>query len=151
MQSPALPNHLTPFVGRRRELDDLSQLVPTARLLTLTGAGGSGKTRLARETTARVAEHYERVAWADLAAIADADLIPEEIGAALHLAERPDASPLELVIGSICELRTLLVLDNCEHLVDACASLVDMLLRECPKLPVLATSREALNVTNEIS
>src|SRR5689334_15498609 len=116
MQSPVLPTHLTPFVGRGRELGDLAQLVPTARLLTLTGAGGSGKTRLARETTARVAEHYARVAWADLAAIVDADLIPEEIAAALHLPERADASALELVVGSICDVRTLLVLDNCEHL-----------------------------------
>ena len=151
MQSAALPVHLTPFVGRGHELDDLAQLLATARLLTLTGAGGSGKTRLARETAARLAPAFERVGWADLAAIVDPDLIAQEIAASLQLAEKAGATPRELVVGAICELKTLLVLDNCEHLVDACASIVDELLRACPRLTILATSREALSVTSEIS
>ena len=146
-----LPVHLTPFVGRDEELADLAELVPSARLLTLTGAGGSGKTRLARETALRVASAYGRVAWADLAAIHDADLVAQEIASALHLPERPDESPRDVVVDAICEIRTLLVLDNCEHLVDACAELAESLLRACPRLTILATSREALGVTSEVS
>jgi predicted ATPase/DNA-binding SARP family transcriptional activator len=146
-----LPVHLTPFVGRDEELADLAHVLPTARLLTITGAGGSGKTRLARETVVRVASAYGRVGWADLASIQDPELIASQIASSLHLAERPDASPRDVVIGAICEIRTLLVLDNCEHLVDACAEIADALLRACPRLTILATSREALGVTSEVS
>jgi predicted ATPase/DNA-binding SARP family transcriptional activator len=144
-----LPAHLTPFVGRDHELSDLIALVPSARLLTLTGAGGSGKTRLAREAALRVASAYGRVAWVDLASIDDADLIPQLVASALHLGERVDATPHELIVGAICEVRTLLVLDNCEHLVVACAELAETLLRACPRLTILATSREALGVASE--
>jgi predicted ATPase/DNA-binding SARP family transcriptional activator len=147
--SAELPAHLTPFVGRDHELGDLIELVPSARLLTLTGAGGSGKTRLARETAARVAGAYGRVAWVDLASIDDAALIDQQVAAALHLAERADATPNEIIVAAICEVRTLLVLDNCEHLVEACAELADSLLRACPRLTILATSREALGVASE--
>src|SRR4029079_6099664 len=144
-----LPVHLTHFVGRDQELNDLTRLVPSARLLTLTGAGGSGKTRLAREAALRVAAEYGRVGWVDLASICDADLVPQEIGRALHIPERTDASPRDVVIGSICEIRTLLILDNCEHLVDACAEIAEALLRACPRLTILATRREARGVPSE--
>jgi predicted ATPase/DNA-binding SARP family transcriptional activator len=147
--SAELPAQLTPFVGRDRELGDLVELVPSARLLTLTGAGGSGKTRLAREAAVRVAAAYGRVAWVDLASIDDADLIPQLVASALHLGERVDATPHELIVGAICEVRTLLILDNCEHLVVACAELAEALLRACPRLTILATSREALGVASE--
>ena len=146
-----LPVHLTPFVGRDHELEELSRLIPSARLLTLTGAGGSGKTRLAREAVLRVADSYGRIAWADLAPISEPDLIAEEIATALHLPERSDASPRDTVIDAICEIRTLLVLDNCEHLVDGCAELTEALLRACPRLTILATSREALGVSSEVA
>ena len=149
--APELPVHLTQFVGRSQELDELSRLLPSARLLTLTGAGGSGKTRLAREAVLRVAGSYGRVAWADLARVAEPDAIAEEIATALHLPERNDASPRDVVIDAICEIRTLLVLDNCEHLVDACAELAEALLRACPRLTILATSREALGVSSEVA
>jgi predicted ATPase/DNA-binding SARP family transcriptional activator len=144
-----LPVHLTHFVGRDQELDDLTRLVPSARLLTLTGAGGSGKTRLARETALRVAGAFGRVGWVDLASICDADLVAQEVARALHLPERTDASPRDVVIGAICEIRTLLILDNCEHLVDACAEMAEALPRACPRLTILATSREALGVPSE--
>ncbi len=144
-----LPIHLTPFIGRGHELDDLAELVPSARLLTLTGAGGSGKTRLARETALRIAPAFGRIAWVDLAAIEDADILAQQIASSLYLAERADAAPRELIIDAICGERTLLVLDNCEHLVDACAELADSLMRACPRLTILATSREALGVTSE--
>jgi predicted ATPase/DNA-binding SARP family transcriptional activator len=149
--APELPVHLTPFVGRGQELDELARLVPSARFITLTGPGGSGKTRLAREAVLRVAHAFGRVAWADLASIADADLIAEQVATALHLPERVDATAREMVIGAICEVRTLLVLDKCEHLVDACAELAEELLRACPRLTILTTSREALGVTSELA
>ena len=149
--APELPVHLTPFVGRGQELDELARLIPTARFITLTGPGGSGKTRLAREAVLRVAHAFGRVAWADLASIADADLIAEQVGTALHLPERADATAREIVIGAICEIRTLLVLANCEHLVDACAEVAEELLRACPRLTILTTSREALGVTSELA
>ena len=144
-----LPIHLTRFVGRDRELDDLSRLVGNTRLLTLTGAGGSGKTRLAREAAMRASAAYERLAWVDLSALCDEGLLAQQIATALHIIERADASHLELLIGNLCTERTLLVLDNCEHLVDACATLVDALLRACPRLCIVATSREALGVESE--
>jgi predicted ATPase/DNA-binding SARP family transcriptional activator len=147
--APDLPVHLTHFVGRDQELEDLTRLLPSARLLTLTGAGGSGKTRLAREAALRVAGEFGRVGWVDLASICDADLVAQEIARALHVPERTDATPRDVVIGAICEVRTLLILDNCEHLVDACAEIAEALLRACPRLSILATSREALGVPSE--
>ena len=144
-----LPVHLTRFVGRDRELDDLARLVGATRLLTLTGAGGSGKTRLARETVPRVAASFGRVGWVDLAPLADADLLAQGVAAALHVAERSGVSARELLIGAICDERTLLVLDNCEHLVEGCAELAEALLRACPRLVIIATSREALGVASE--
>jgi predicted ATPase/DNA-binding SARP family transcriptional activator len=144
-----LPVHLTRFVGRDRELDDLVRLVGTARLLTLTGAGGSGKTRLARETAQRTSASFTRVAWADLAPLSDAGLLPQQVAGALHVPERPGKSPLELLTAEVGDTHALLVLDNCEHLVDACAALAEALLRACPRLTILATSREALGVASE--
>ncbi len=143
-----LPVHLTRFVGRGRELADLARLVATARLVTLTGAGGSGKTRLARETAAHAAP-ADRVAWVDLAPLGDAELLALTVATALHVPERADLTPLRAIVESIGETRTLLVLDNCEHLVEACAVLADALLRACPALTILATSREALGVASE--
>ncbi|HEX5829987.1 MAG TPA: hypothetical protein VFY16_03330, partial [Gemmatimonadaceae bacterium] len=146
---PELPVHLTRFVGRDRELDDLARLLAATRLLTLTGTGGSGKTRLAGETARRVAPAFSRIAWADLAPLPDPQLLPQQVAAALHVPERPEASPLALLVGVVGGERALLVLDNCEHLVDACAELANTLLRACPRLTILATSREALGVASE--
>ena len=147
--SPELPVHLTRFIGRDRELADLVHLLDTARLVTLTGAGGSGKTRLACETAQHVTHDFTRVAWADLAPLGDPALLDQQVAAALHLPERSVASPRQCVIAAIGGERVLLVLDNCEHLVDACAELAEALLRVCPQLTILATSRQALGVTSE--
>jgi predicted ATPase/DNA-binding SARP family transcriptional activator len=144
-----LPVHLTRFIGRERELSELARLFGVTRLLTLTGAGGSGKTRLAREAAAQAASAFARVAWVDLAPLADPSLLTQEVAAALHLHERPDAVPTDSIIAALCETPTLLVLDNCEHMVDACAELVELLLLGCPRVTVLATSREALSVPGE--
>ena len=147
--SPELPVHLTRFVGRSRELDDLARLVGSVRLLTLTGAGGSGKTRLAAETAVRAAPSFARVAWVDLSPLADGKLLVEQVAAMLHVTERAGASPRELLAEAIGGDRVLLVLDNCEHLVERCADLADSILRACPRLTILATSREALGVASE--
>jgi predicted ATPase len=144
-----LPVHLTPFVGRDRELLELLVLIDSIRLLTLTGAGGSGKTRLAGELAARCAQKFTRVAWVDLAPLTDADLLAEQVGAALHAPERADASAPRMLIDAVGNEPVLLVLDNCEHLVAACAALAEALLRGCPRLTVLATSREALGIASE--
>ena len=119
--APELPVHLTSLVGRERELADLVRLVGTPRLLTLTGAGGSGKTRLARATAERVAASFERVAWVDLSLLDDAQFLVPQVAAVLGAPERTGVAPLEVVVSAIGPARLLLVLDNCEHVVDACA------------------------------
>ena len=144
-----LPICLTPFIGRDRELNDLARLLGATRLLTLTGAGGSGKTRLARETAHRVAGAFDRIAWVDLAPLADGDLVAAQVATSLHAVEHIGTPPWELVVGGVGTQRVLLVLDNCEHVVDACARLAEHLLRSCPNATILATSREALGVASE--
>jgi len=146
-----LPIHLTRFVGRDQELEELTRLVCTTRLLTLTGAGGSGKTRLGREAALRAAPSFARVAWVDLAPLADAQLLAQQVAAALHIPDRADVPILDLLIGVLGAEPVLIVLDNCEHLVTACAELAEVLLRACPRLTVLATSREALGVASEMA
>jgi predicted ATPase/DNA-binding SARP family transcriptional activator len=143
-----LPVHLTRFIGRGHELGELARLIGTTRLLTLTGAGGSGKTRLAREVAAAEAGRYSRIAWVDLAPIADASIIAREVATALHIPDR-GGRPAEALIATIGDSPMLLVLDNCEHLVDAAAELAEQLLRACPRLSILATSREALGIPSE--
>ena len=144
-----VPVHLTRFVGRGRELEDLAQLVLSSRLLTLTGAGGSGKTRLAEELAVRHGDSFDRVGWVDLAPLADPNLLAQLVATTLRVAERPGTTPLQSLVGTLCDERALVVFDNCEHLVDASAELVDALLRSCPKITILATSREALGVASE--
>ena len=144
-----VPVHLTRFVGRGRELDDLAQLLLSARLLTLTGAGGSGKTRLAEELAFRHGASFARVGWVDLAPLADPNLLTQLVATTLRVPERSGTTPLQSLVGTLCDERALIVLDNCEHLVDASAELVDALLRSCPKITILATSREALGVASE--
>ncbi|HKP15760.1 MAG TPA: BTAD domain-containing putative transcriptional regulator [Gemmatimonadaceae bacterium] len=144
-----VPVHLTRFVGRERELEDLAGLVRSARLLTLTGAGGSGKTRLAEELAHRCGDSFDRVGWVDLAPIGDARLVAQLIATTLHVPSRAGTTPLQALVGSLCDARALIILDNCEHLVDASAEIVDALLRSCPRITILATSREALGVASE--
>ena len=143
-----LPVHLTRFIGREHELSELGRLIGSTRLLTLTGAGGSGKTRLAREVAASETGKYSRIAWVDLAPIADPATIAREIATTLHIPDR-GGRPAEALMGTIGDSAMLLVLDNCEHLVDAAAELVEQLLRRCPRLSILTTSREALGIPSE--
>ena len=144
-----LPVHLTRFIGRERELEELAKLVRSARLVTLTGAGGSGKTRLALEAAAQATASFSRVAWVDLAPIADGDLVPQQVASALAIHDRPGVTALNLVIEALRDECVLLVLDNCEHVVDACAAFAESVLRACRRVTVLATSREALGVASE--
>ena len=146
--SADLPVHLTRFIGRDHELSELARLIGSTRLLTLTGAGGSGKTRLAREVAAAESARYSRIAWVDLAPITDPSIIAGEVATALHIPDR-GGRPTEALIATIADGAMLLVLDNCEHLVDAAAELAEKLLRACPRLTILATSREALGIQSE--
>lgn len=152
MDQTSLPVHLTRFIGRDRELNELTVLAARSRLLTLTGAGGSGKTRLAEELAARVGKSFGRVAWVDLAPLADPGLIVQQVGDALAVPQRPGVpgeSAIDFLVQFMCEHHVLVVLDNCEHLVDACAALVEALLRGCPRVAIIATSREALGAASE--
>lgn len=143
-----LPVPLTGFVGRDRELAAVLALLGDARLLTLTGAGGSGKTRLAL-AAARAAD--VPAAWVELASIADPATLPAHVATVLGARTDGGISPEQAVTGLLQEREILLVLDNCEHVVDVCAHFVERLLRACSRLRVLATSREPLGVTGERS
>jgi len=144
-----LPVQLTRFIGRDREIDTLTPLVLGERVVTITGPGGGGKTRLAIATAQRLTTHFERVAWVDLAAIGAAEQVATQVANALQVAERADVRAEHRIAGAIGTTRLLLVLDNCEHVVATAAGLVEALLRACPRLHVLATSREALGIGSE--
>jgi len=145
----ALPVHLTRFIGRDRELAELTSLAARARLVTLTGAGGSGKTRLASELAARTGATFGRMVWVDLAPLSDAAFLMQQVADAVGVSEHADTPLLDLLTDTLCTQHVLLVLDNCEHLVEACAALAESLLRGCPRLGIIATSREALGVPGE--
>jgi predicted ATPase/DNA-binding SARP family transcriptional activator len=145
------PVPLTSFVGREHEITAMRQLLGTTRLLTLTGAGGSGKTRLALEVVGRESSaSVQDGVWVELAPVRDPEVLVDAVLSALGVREQTGAqSPAIRLADVIGERSFLLVLDNCEHLVDASATLADALLRRCPRLRVIVTSREALGVTGE--
>ncbi len=152
-----LPAQLTSFIGREREIAELERLLSTTRLLTLIGTPGVGKTRLALQLVARARRAYPDGVWlAELAALADPrsalvpSLVAQAVASALGIPEQP-GRPLVEALSDRLWRRTLLVLDNCEHLIGACAVLADSLLRNCPKLRVLVTSREPLGITGEVT
>jgi non-specific serine/threonine protein kinase len=145
-----LPLELTSFVGREREISEVRDLLRETRLLTLTGPGGCGKTRLALAAASEMDEDFEGGAWwVGLASLSDPDLVPQAVASALGVRETPGRPLVEALADHLGTGEALLVLDNCEHLVDACAALVDALLHACPNLRVLAASREALGVPGE--
>lgn len=147
-----LPVQLTTFVGRDREISELKRLLAERRLLTLVGPGGTGKTRLSLQAAAELLEHFPDGAWlVELASLRDAALVPHAAASALEVREEPGRPPLATLIDHLRPKTLLLVLDNCEHLVDACAQLADRLLRACPQLKIVATSREALGVAGEVT
>jgi non-specific serine/threonine protein kinase len=145
-----LPLELSSFVGREREVAEVRQLLGDNRLMTLTGPGGCGKTRLALAVAFEAVEVFEDGAWwVGLASLSDAALVPQAVRQALHVREQPNRPLPDTLVEALRDRKMLLVLDNCEHLVEACAALVDGLLRFCQNLWVLATSREALGVAGE--
>jgi predicted ATPase/DNA-binding SARP family transcriptional activator/DNA-binding NarL/FixJ family response regulator len=145
-----LPVSLTSFVGREHEALEVKRLLAMTRLLTLTGAGGCGKTRLALEIARDLVRTYQDGVWlVELAALGKPELVPRAVAAALDVPEQA-GRPLEDILADHLRTRdVLLVLDNCEHLVDGAARLTDALLSACPNLKVLATSREPLGVPGE--
>jgi predicted ATPase/DNA-binding winged helix-turn-helix (wHTH) protein len=145
-----LPVPLTSFIGRERETGEAKELLGRARLLTLTGPGGSGKTRLAVRVAREVQGDYQDgVWWVALSALNDPELVPQTVAAVLGVRELPGRTPLQALTAHLSPRRLLLVLDNCEHLIVPCALLADTLLRACPFLRILATSREGLGVAGE--
>lgn len=146
-----LPAELTSFVGRRRELGEIKGLLTTTRLLTLTGSGGAGKTRLALRAAADLARNFPDGVWlVSLAPIDDPLLITQAVFGALGLQDVSSRWSVSALSDYLRKKRLLLVLDNCEHLLEGAAGLVGTLLRSCPELRVLATSRQALGMTGEV-
>ena len=145
-----LPQQATRFIGRERELAELNRLLARTRLLTLTGSGGCGKTRLSLHVAADSLERFPDGAWLlELALLADPGLVAQTMATVLGLKEEPGKPIVQTLTEHLKDKRLLLLLDNCEHLLDGCARLVDMLLRECPQVKILASSREALGMGGE--
>lgn len=145
-----LPMRLTNFVGRDRDIADLSQLVASARLVTLTGTGGCGKTRLALELAATLLAGFPDGVWVvDLAAISNPGFVAQTVASVFDVREGPNRPIQEALLDYVRNRHILLILDNCEHLITACAQLADAMLAIAPRLHILATSRERLGLTGE--
>ncbi|MCL6508685.1 MAG: adenylate/guanylate cyclase domain-containing protein, partial [Bryobacteraceae bacterium] len=147
-----LPIQLTSFIGREREMREVKGLLTQTRLLTLTGSGGCGKTRLALQVAADLLEDYPDGVWfIDLSVLTDPALVPSTACATLGIHEEPGRPALTTLAEALKPRTLLLILDNCEHLVGACAQLAETLLQTCPNLRILATSREALGIAGEVA
>ncbi|MGB8644338.1 MAG: AAA family ATPase [Anaerolineae bacterium] len=147
-----LPIQLTRLIGRQRELAEARRRLTTARLLTLTGVGGTGKTRLSLQLAAEVLDNYEDGVWlVELAPLSDANLVAPSIARALGLREETGRPLLDTLIDYLRPRNLLLILDNCEHLIQACAQVAEALLHACPRVQILASSREGLGITGETS
>jgi predicted ATPase/DNA-binding SARP family transcriptional activator len=145
-----MPVLRTSFIGREREVLEVRRLLAMTALLTLTGAGGCGKTRLALEVAGDLVGAYQDGVWlVELAPLSEEALVPQAVARVLGVREQPGRPLTSTLVDALKNKEMLLVLDNCEHLVDACAHLVETLLLSCPRLRVLATSREALNIAAE--
>jgi predicted ATPase/class 3 adenylate cyclase/DNA-binding CsgD family transcriptional regulator len=146
--SQHLPTHITSFVGRQAELTRVRELISEYRLVTLTGAGGAGKTRLALQLADELSDE---VWFVDLAPITDADVVPITVARTFGLPDQPGRSTMDTLARFVGDRPMLVVLDNCEHLLDAAATLAAALLNACPELTLLATSREPMGVAGEVS
>ena len=147
--SPQLPIN-SPFIGREKGLIDIKERLNTARLVTLTGSGGTGKTRISLQLAEEQLTEFKDGAWlVELAPLADAAYITSTIAATFSLREVQGVPLINIVIDYLRGKQLLLILDNCEHLVEACAQLADQLLHECPNLKIIASSREALGISGE--
>lgn len=147
-----LPLQLTSFVGREKEMVEVKRLLLGDRFVTLTGPGGTGKTRLALQVGADLLELFPDGVWlVEFAALSDATLVAKTVAAALGVREAPGRPILTVLIDYLRSKELLLILDNCEHLLSACAELAAALLQACPNICILATSRESLNIPGELS
>src|SRR5258707_5812016 len=150
-----LPPAYTRCVGREAELRSIGQALRGARLVTLTGPGGCGKTRLALECARQLAEapasrrYADGAAWCDLAAVTDPRHVPARLVAALELAESASLDLTERIVAALQPQQRLVVVDNCEHLLSACAALAETLLARCPRVTLLATSTRPLGLAPE--
>ncbi len=147
-----LPQQVTSFIGRERVLDEVEALLQASRLLTLFGAGGIGKTRLSLELAAAALDGYPDGVWfVELAPVPDQQLVPQALASALGVKEDPGRPVIEAVLGYVKDRALLIVLDNCEHLVAACADLAHRLLQAGPQIRILASSREPLHIAGEVT
>jgi predicted ATPase/class 3 adenylate cyclase len=148
-----LPVQLTSFIGRAREIAEIEAALqqPVIRLLTLTGSGGTGKTRLALQSASELIDKFPEGVWfIDLSPVTDPELIPQAVAAAWGLREQPWRPLVEVLLDYTRHKNLLLILDNCEHLIDACASLAQTMLQACSDVKIMATSREPLGVAGEM-
>jgi predicted ATPase len=146
-----LPQQVTSFVGRDREVTAVKDLLTKARLLTLVGMGGLGKTRLSLQAAADVLDDYPDGVWfVELAAVADARLVPQAAASVLRVKEEPGRPVLETLLKAVADRELLVILDNCEHLVQACSQLAKCLLQAAPRIKLLASSREPLHTSGEV-
>jgi predicted ATPase/class 3 adenylate cyclase len=145
-----LPAQVTSFIGRARDIVNLKALLRSTRLVTLIGPGGTGKTRLSLQAAAELLEQFPHGVWLiEFATVSDPVLVPETIAKVLEVREEHGRAPLDTLAEALRPRHLLLVLDNCEHLIAACAQAAAALLRRCPKVTILANSREALNIEGE--
>ena len=145
-----LPIQLTSFIGREREIAEIIGLLKNTRLMTLTGVGGCGKTRLGLQVASNLVEDYSDGAWlVELASLSDPTLVAQKVASVLDVEEQRGRFSNDTLTNYLRSKQMLLVFDNCEHIIEACAALAESLLQACPNLKILATSREALGIAGE--
>lgn len=145
-----LPRQLTSFIGREREMDEVKRLLVSSSVLTVTGSGGCGKTRLTLQAAADLIETYRDGVWlVELAPLSNPSLVPQEVVSALHVREQPGRPIIDTLADYLRPRESLVILDNCEHVIAACAHMAEALLRTCPRLRILATSQQPLRIPGE--